>query len=47
VSGDLTEMMATIVIVLLFSVTVDRLVFARVQARLRARHGLVDAGAKG
>jgi NitT/TauT family transport system permease protein len=44
VSGDLTEMMATIVVVLLFSVTVDRLVFARVQSRIRARHGLVDAG---
>lgn len=42
-SGDLTEMMATIIIVLLFSVVVDRLVFARVQARLRGPRGLVDA----
>ncbi len=41
-SGDLTEMMATIVIVLLFSVAVDRLVFARAQARLRGPRGLVD-----
>ncbi|MCB2412983.1 ABC transporter permease subunit [Demequina sp. TTPB684] len=43
-TGDLTEMMATIVIVLAFTVVVDRLVFSRVQTRLRARRGLVDAG---
>lgn len=43
-TGDLTEMMATIVVVLAFTVVVDRLVFSRVQARLRIRHGLVDAG---
>jgi len=43
-SGDLTEMMATIVIVLLFSITVDRAVFARAQARLRVNRGLVDGG---
>ena len=43
-SGDLTEMMATIVIVLAFTVAVDRAVFSRVQQRLRARHGLVDVG---
>jgi len=43
-TGDLTEMMATIVIVLAFTVTVDRLVFAPVQAHLRARRGLVDEG---
>lgn len=43
-TGDLTEMMATIVIVLAFTVVVDRLIFSRVQSRLRARRGLVDAG---
>lgn len=43
-TGDLTEMMATIVIVLAFTVVVDRSVFSRVQARLRARRGLVDVG---
>lgn len=43
-TGDLTEMMATIVIVLAFTVVVDRLVFAPVQTRLRARRGLVDEG---
>jgi len=43
ITGDLTEMMATIVIVLLFSVTVDRAIFARAQSRLRSAHGLVDA----
>jgi len=43
-TGDLTEMMATVVIVLLFSVTVDRAVFARAQSRLRVNRGLVDGG---
>ncbi|WP_062380713.1 ABC transporter permease [Demequina pelophila] len=43
-SGDLTEMMATILIVLAFTMTVDRLVFARAQHRLRSSRGLVDAG---
>ncbi len=43
-TGDLTEMVATIVIVLAFTVVVDRLVFSRVQSRLRARRGLVDGG---
>lgn len=43
-TGDLTEMMATIVIVLAFTVAVDRLVFNRVQSRLRTRRGLVDVG---
>lgn len=43
-TGDLTEMMATIVIVLAFTVVVDRLIFTRVQARLRSRRGLVDVG---
>ncbi len=43
-SGDLTEMMATILIVLAFTLLVDRLVFARVQHRLRASRGLVDSG---
>lgn len=37
-------MMATIVIVLAFTVVVDRLVFSPVQNRLRARRGLVDEG---
>lgn len=43
-SGDLTEMMATILIVLAFTLLVDRLVFARVQHRLRVSRGLVDSG---
>lgn len=43
-SGDLTEMMATIMIVLAFTLLVDRLVFARVQHRLRVSRGLVDSG---
>lgn len=43
-TGDLTEMMATIMIVLAFTMLVDRLVFARVQHRLRVSRGLVDAG---
>ncbi len=43
-TGDLTEMMATILIVLAFTMLVDRLVFARVQHRLRVSRGLVDAG---
>lgn len=43
-SGDLTEMMATIIIVLVFTLLVDRLVFARVQHRLRVTRGLVDSG---
>lgn len=43
-SGDLTEMMATIMIVLAFTMLVDRLVFARVQHRLRVSRGLVDTG---
>ncbi|WP_291378829.1 ABC transporter permease subunit [Demequina sp.] len=43
-TGDLTEMMATIIIVLAFTVLIDRLVFSRVQSRLRTRRGLVDAG---
>lgn len=44
VTGDITEMMATILIVLAFTMLVDRLVFARVQHRLRVSRGLVDAG---
>lgn len=43
-SGDLTEMMATIMIVLAFTLLVDRLIFARVQHRLRVSRGLVDSG---
>jgi len=43
-TGDLTEMMATIMIVLAFTMLVDRLVFARVHDRLRVSRGLVDAG---
>jgi NitT/TauT family transport system permease protein len=43
-TGDLTEMMATIVIVMTFTVLVDRLVFARAQSRLRTSRGLVDSG---
>jgi len=43
-TGDLTEMMATILIVLAFTMLVDRLVFARVHHRLRVSRGLVDAG---
>ncbi|WP_084631102.1 ABC transporter permease [Demequina aestuarii] len=43
-TGDLTEMMATILIVLAFTLAVDRLVFARVQHRLRVSRGLVDSG---
>lgn len=43
-TGDLTEMMATILIVLTFTMLVDRLVFARVQHLLRVSRGLVDAG---
>lgn len=43
-TGDLTEMMATIMIVLAFTLLVDRLVFARVQHRLRVSRGLVDSG---
>lgn len=43
-TGDLTEMMATILIVLAFTLLVDRLVFARVQHRLRVSRGLVDSG---
>ncbi|WP_291382448.1 ABC transporter permease subunit [Demequina sp.] len=43
-TGDLTEMMATIVVVLTFTVAVDRLVFSRVQSRLRTRRGRVDVG---
>lgn len=45
-TGDLTEMVATILIVLAFSIAVDRTVFARVHARLRASRGLnVGVGA--
>ncbi|MFW7414625.1 ABC transporter permease [Demequina sp. SO4-18] len=43
-TGELTEMMATILIVLAFTLLVDRLVFARAQHRLRVSRGLVDAG---
>jgi NitT/TauT family transport system permease protein len=43
-TGDLTEMMATIMIVLVFTVLVDRLIFARAQTRLRTSRGLVDSG---
>ncbi len=43
-TGDLTEMMATILIVLAFTVLADRLAFARAHARLRESRGLVDAG---
>ena len=42
-TGDLTEMVATILIVLVFSVAVDRLVFAPVHARLRRSRGFDDA----
>lgn len=43
-TGDLTEMMATIMIVLTVTVLVDQLIFARVQHRLRVSRGLVDSG---
>jgi NitT/TauT family transport system permease protein len=43
-TGDLTEMMATIVIVMTFTVLVDRLIFAKAQTRLRSSRGLVDSG---
>lgn len=43
-TGDLTQMMATIIIVLVFAVAVDRLVFARAQRKLRSSRGLVDSG---
>lgn len=43
-TGNLTEMMATIMIVLAFTMLVDRLLFARVHHRLRVSRGLVDAG---
>jgi NitT/TauT family transport system permease protein len=43
-SGDLTEMMATIMIVLTFTMLVDRLVFSRMHQRLRVSRGLVDSG---
>lgn len=43
-TGDLTEMMATIVIVMTFTVLVDRLIFAKAQSRLRSSRGLVDSG---
>ncbi len=43
-TGELTEMMATILIVLAFTMIVDRLVFARVQLKLRESRGLIDAG---
>ncbi|WP_062070056.1 ABC transporter permease [Demequina sediminicola] len=43
-TGDLTEMMATIMIVLTFTLLVDRLVFAKVQHKLRVSRGLVDTG---
>lgn len=43
-TGELTEMMATIIIVLMFTMVVDRLLFARVHQRLRVSRGLVDAG---
>lgn len=43
-TGDLTEMMATILIVLAFTMLVDRLLFARVQHKLRVSRGLVDSG---
>jgi len=41
---DITEMLATIIVVLVMSVLVDRLAFARVQHRLRQTRGLVDSG---
>jgi NitT/TauT family transport system permease protein len=43
-SGNLTEMLATIVIILALSIAVDRLVFSRIQHRLRHTRGLVDSG---
>ena len=43
-TGDLTEMVATLMIVFAFTLAVDRLVFARVQHRLRDSRGLVDSG---
>lgn len=43
-TGDLTEMMATILIVLAFTLLVDRLVFARIQHQLQVSRGLVDSG---
>lgn len=43
-TGELTEMMATIMIVLVFTFLVDRLVFARIQERLRESRGLIDSG---
>lgn len=44
-SGDLTEMVATILIVMAFSVTVDRAVFAPVHAHLRRSRGFDDTAA--
>lgn len=46
-SGNLTEMMATIVIVLLFSVGVDRFAFAPAHARLRGPRGLGQTAPRG
>jgi NitT/TauT family transport system permease protein len=43
-SGDLTEMLATIVIIMGLSIAVDRLLFSRIQNRLRHTRGLVDSG---
>ena len=43
-SGSLTEMLATILIILALSIAVDRLVFARIQHRLRHTRGLIDSG---
>jgi NitT/TauT family transport system permease protein len=43
-SGDLVEMLATIVIILALSIAVDRLVFSRLQHRLRHTRGLIDSG---
>lgn len=44
-SGDLTEMVATILIVLVFSVAVDRAVFAPIHSRLRRSRGFDDTAA--
>ncbi len=44
-SGDLTEMVATILIVMAFSVTVDRAVFAPIHAHLRRSRGFDDTAA--
>ena len=43
-TGSLTEMLATILIILGLSIAVDRAVFSQIQHRLRRTRGLVDSG---